>query len=416
MNIKILIVEDEQIIRSLLVRMITKKFPSCVVIEAENGAKGIKAVEAENPDVVFLDVNMPVMNGFETLSLIRKIPRFKSLPVFIMTSVSERDIVVKFMRLGIRGYILKPLEKSIVYARLDKIANELRLAGKLEVVHKRSILFVGGDETFATIFTDTFSPFAEIRTANTVQDALRLSAERAPTDVCIAESDSIGSGEIDERIAAGKLKNIGHSKKEIRTYLLNQSGLLRQEETRFFTGAVKRSLHVAELFDSVARVIFERRNIYEKIQILIHNITARQLYGIIGDFSENLSLTIKITDVKPKFIKCELEVVASIILPDSSAKIIISIGGEKNKFLEIVRRTAGDAGNTLEFCAPLLRETQSEISNMLGKYGIEAGKIEIQSNDNTGASSIHGGAVPEISKVIEFDGGIKLYFSLAIQQ
>ncbi len=412
-----MIIEDEQIIRSLLARMIIKKFPSCIVIEAENGAKGLKAVDAENPDVVFLDVNMPMMNGVETLSLIRKIPRFKNIPVFIMTSVSERDVVVRFMQLGIKGYILKPPEKSVVYAQLDKIADDLRRAGKLAAVHKRSVLLVGSDETFAAVFADTFSPFAEIRVADTVQDALRLFTEKVPTDVCISETDSANTGESDERIIAGKLKNAAPSKKKIKTYLLNQSGVLRQEEARFFTGAVKRSLRPPELFDSGIRTIFEQRNIYEKIQFLVDNLSERQFDDIIDDFFENLSMPAKITDIEPKLVRYEAAAAALLALPDNEVKIAVSLGGDKSKFEEITRQAGGTGNSIADFCNPLLSKIQGEISCLLEKYGVGSDKTEvINLNDTDSISPVRYDTIPEILKIIELDGGIKLHFSVVVYQ
>lgn len=419
MSIKILIIEDEQIIRSLLARMIVKKFPSCIVIEAENGAKGLKAVEAENPDVVFLDVNMPMMNGLETLSLIRKIPRFKNLPVFIMTSVSERDIVVKFMNLGIRGYILKPPEKSVVYAQLDKIADELRLADKSAASGKKSVLLIDtdADKTFSKTFVDVFAPFAEIRIADTLRDALRLFIEQTPTDICIAESNIQNNKELDERIIIRKLKNAAPSQKDIKTYLLNQSGVLRQEETRYFSGAIKRSLLPSELFDSGIRAIFERRNMYEKIQFLVYNLSERQFDDIIDDFFENFSMPAKITNIEPKLVRYEAAATALLTLPDNELKIAVSLGGDKSKFEEITRQAGGESSDTVNFCIPLLQEMQSRILGSLEKYGINADRTEIRGDVYSVATSSTSSAVtPEILKDIEFDDGVKLYISIAIYQ
>ncbi len=80
-TLKVLIVDDERVSRTVLSRFITKKFPFCSVLEAENGLDGLQLVNKESPDIVFLDLRMPIMNGVEMLEVMRKIPNRMLTPI-----------------------------------------------------------------------------------------------------------------------------------------------------------------------------------------------------------------------------------------------------------------------------------------------------------------------------------------------
>jgi DNA-binding response OmpR family regulator len=86
---KILIVEDEKSLGdSLETKLKEEKF---IVLRAENGEAGLKTAVAEKPDVVVLDLVMPVMDGKTMLHELRKIPGFEKLPVIVLTNVGTVD-------------------------------------------------------------------------------------------------------------------------------------------------------------------------------------------------------------------------------------------------------------------------------------------------------------------------------------
>lgn len=82
--------------------------PSYVCIGAKNGQEGLELLSRLTPDFIFLDINMPVMDGKETLQSIQVDQRLKDLPVLILSTSSnpkEREV---FRRLGARAYLTKP--------------------------------------------------------------------------------------------------------------------------------------------------------------------------------------------------------------------------------------------------------------------------------------------------------------------
>ena len=86
---KILIVEDEKSLGdSLETKLKEEKF---IVLRAENGEAGLKTAVSEKPDVVVLDLVMPVMDGKTMLHELRKIPGFEKLPVIVLTNVGTVD-------------------------------------------------------------------------------------------------------------------------------------------------------------------------------------------------------------------------------------------------------------------------------------------------------------------------------------
>jgi DNA-binding response OmpR family regulator len=86
---KILIIEDE----TLLANTLEKKFVHAgfAVIKAANGQLGLDMTEANNPDVILLDLMMPVMDGKTMLHKLRENPKFKKLPVIVLTNAGDVD-------------------------------------------------------------------------------------------------------------------------------------------------------------------------------------------------------------------------------------------------------------------------------------------------------------------------------------
>ena len=113
---KILIVEDEANIRELLRLYLERE--GYTVLEAENGVEGIKKWKSDKPDMLLLDVMMPVMEGWEVC---REIRAESDVPIIMLTAKGETADRVSGLEMGADDYIVKPLEMPEVIARVRAV-------------------------------------------------------------------------------------------------------------------------------------------------------------------------------------------------------------------------------------------------------------------------------------------------------
>jgi CheY-like chemotaxis protein len=124
--VTVLIVDDESTSRLLLSRVISRHF-GCTVIEASNGQEAIEHLARQPFDFVLLDLMMPIMDGAQTLELIRGHDALRQLPVVVLSAVTEDDIVRRVVRLGVSDYLAKPLHPLNIVQRLSRFVETLRL-------------------------------------------------------------------------------------------------------------------------------------------------------------------------------------------------------------------------------------------------------------------------------------------------
>jgi diguanylate cyclase (GGDEF)-like protein len=112
----ILVVDDSTAIRRILSRTLLEG--GYKVMEAENGRAALEACRAQRPDLVLLDVDMPVLDGHATLREMRADPELKSLPVLFLTARTGGADVVAGLELGAQDYLRKPCEPAELTARV----------------------------------------------------------------------------------------------------------------------------------------------------------------------------------------------------------------------------------------------------------------------------------------------------------
>ena len=122
---RILIVDDETIVRQLFAKVLQNAGHDVAL--AANGREAISHMEACRPDLVLLDLVMPVMDGMAFLRVLRRRPEWKDVPVIVVSGVVDRQQVVKVAELGVQDYLLKcDFAMEELKARLAKyVRNEL---------------------------------------------------------------------------------------------------------------------------------------------------------------------------------------------------------------------------------------------------------------------------------------------------
>ncbi|HEY5228295.1 MAG TPA: response regulator [Opitutaceae bacterium] len=119
MRHKILTVDDSKTVR-IIVRKAFKGY-DCDIFEAANGVEGLALAAKEMPDLILLDVTMPVMDGVEMLTKLKADPVLKSIPVMMLTAEGGRDNVLKIAKIGVRDYIVKPFKEDALMEKAVRV-------------------------------------------------------------------------------------------------------------------------------------------------------------------------------------------------------------------------------------------------------------------------------------------------------
>jgi two-component system, chemotaxis family, chemotaxis protein CheY len=128
---KVLLVDDSTTIRIMLRRAVLE-YPGVETAEAANGVEALAELGRQRYDLVIMDVNMPIMDGLETLEAIRATPAYTRLAVVVLTSEKNESVVRRLVELGITNYLSKPLSQDKLSERLGQILHRLSPAVAVE--------------------------------------------------------------------------------------------------------------------------------------------------------------------------------------------------------------------------------------------------------------------------------------------
>ena len=108
-NIDALIVDDSSVMRKIVARSLQRAgIELSRVLEADNGAEALGALEQNRVDLILCDINMPVMDGLEFVKQLPGVENAKGVPVVMITTEGSEAHVVEALSAGARGYIRKP--------------------------------------------------------------------------------------------------------------------------------------------------------------------------------------------------------------------------------------------------------------------------------------------------------------------
>jgi len=114
-----LVVDDSSVIRKVARRILEGL--NFQIAEAEDGEKALKACEQTLPDAVLLDWNMPVMDGYEFLRALRRMPGGDKPKVVFCTTENDVAHIARALHAGANEYIMKPFDKDIVEAKFHEV-------------------------------------------------------------------------------------------------------------------------------------------------------------------------------------------------------------------------------------------------------------------------------------------------------
>lgn len=121
MNLKILLVEDDEIEKLKFERALKKLDTNHIIIKAGNGEEALLKCKEELPNLILLDLNMPKMNGLEFLSIIKSDENLKFVPTVVFSTSNNHQDMINAYKIGIAGYVVKPLHYSDYVTQIEKI-------------------------------------------------------------------------------------------------------------------------------------------------------------------------------------------------------------------------------------------------------------------------------------------------------
>lgn len=120
---KVLIIDDEEDIRQIA-SLSLGILGGLEVVEAESGNDGVSKASSEQPDVILLDMMMPVMDGPATLAALRDNPETKAIPVIFLTARAMTNEVEKLKSMGAAGILTKPFDPTALAGQVRQILDE----------------------------------------------------------------------------------------------------------------------------------------------------------------------------------------------------------------------------------------------------------------------------------------------------
>jgi len=121
-RLAVLVIEDDQIERMKLKRATSLLEMNHNIIEAKNGEEALDLLEDKSnlPDIILLDLNMPKMNGIEFLRTLKEDEVLKYIPSIVLTTSTNPKDVLESYKIGIAGYIIKPLKYEDYVSLVEK--------------------------------------------------------------------------------------------------------------------------------------------------------------------------------------------------------------------------------------------------------------------------------------------------------
>ncbi len=372
--LKVLIVDDDEGQRIILSRLLKRRM-SCEIFQAENGLEGLKQLEKESPDVIFLDVSMPVMNGEETLEAIRSEPSTAKIPVIILTALNDKKSVGKLIEKGISDYLLKPLDFDYAYERIYRVLTNIKKHKNTTIRRakiltesdgKIKVLMVERDSNFRNFFSTLFNERFDIIEAASGMEGLTKYMEKKPQYVILGERLNL----LNEKLLSQKIRSLD-ANNSTNIYLCSENPTSTSTDTFFFDGVIKKSYVPENMLKEFNKTVIGQEDIYESLVDIINKImpanlvaAVKQTFGVMtnqeifGILKEDLNFQDNILYITGKLANNDLRIYVDLTMycTENDLKEIaflirnteISLEEAKNSYIDLFNTILGRIKNSLE--------------------------------------------------------------------
>lgn len=158
----VLIVDDVDANVLLLKLLISKA--GYKTLSAFNGRDALEVIMKENPDLVLLDIMMPIMDGHEVAKRLKEIPGKEELPIIFLSALNSTEDIVQGFKLGAADYVSKPFNKDELLTRINHQISLIHAKKTIErQTQELKKTIIGRDKLYSVIAHDLRSPIASIR-------------------------------------------------------------------------------------------------------------------------------------------------------------------------------------------------------------------------------------------------------------
>ncbi len=178
---KILVVDDIEP-NIILLKVLLEKV-GFKIVSTQRAEEVINLVEEEKPDLILLDVLMPVMNGFEVAKQLKGIENYKDIPIIFLTALDNSENIIECFKIGGSDYITKPFNKDELMARV-KYQISLIIAKRTIIAKTEELkrIIISRDKMYSVIAHDLRSPMASIKMITNLL-SLSLSEDKVGKDL-----------------------------------------------------------------------------------------------------------------------------------------------------------------------------------------------------------------------------------------
>ena len=113
---KILIVEDVELNRDLLVQLLEDNYQ---IVTATDGATGVEMAEREAPDLILMDLSLPIMDGWEATHRLKIDVRLRHIPIIVLTAHAMHGDETKARARGCDDFLTKPIDEDLLFAKIE---------------------------------------------------------------------------------------------------------------------------------------------------------------------------------------------------------------------------------------------------------------------------------------------------------